>query len=65
MTPDELQSALVELGWRKKELGERLGKTPKAVSGWFTGAVAVPKYVEAFVAQSLRLRRLCDGIGDP
>lgn len=58
MTPDELASALAELGWSQAELGRRLGMAPDTVSRWATGRVPMPVWLTAHMGLLLELREL-------
>lgn len=49
MDKDGLHGALKRLDWSQADLSRRLGVHVNTVSGWATGKLAVPDYVEEYL----------------
>lgn len=55
----DFEIMLGELGWRKKDLVDRLGVHPNTVTQWASGA---PKYAVAYLEACLAIKRAKDGL---
>ena len=49
LTPELLKKALKHFNMSQKDLGLTLGVSPRQVSSWATGAIAIPEYVKIWV----------------
>ena len=56
---DEIDAALIDLGWKVRELAERLGVTWHTVALWRRSGVA-PMYAIAYLEQILLIMEIRD-----
>lgn len=55
---DDLEPALMTLGWSQQQLADRLKVHKNTVSAWATGRVGLPGPVEAYLDLAVRASRL-------
>lgn len=51
---EELERFLKQLGWRKKDLADRLGVTPQGVTKW--GKDGLPDYARVYLKEMIETR---------
>lgn len=54
---DSFETMMAELGWRKRELSDRLGVHPNTVTQW---AEKTPQHVMAYLSMAVELKRTSD-----
>jgi hypothetical protein len=58
MTPEELNRALEELGWRQADLCRKAGLHKDTPSRWLAGKTPIPAWVPAYLGAVLEIKRL-------
>ena len=58
MTPDEMQAALTELGWKQADFWRKASLSKDTVSRWLAGATPIPDWAGAYLGMTLELQRL-------
>jgi hypothetical protein len=58
ITPDDLQRALDQLGWKQADLWRNAGLNKDTPSRWLGGKTPIPLWVSAYLGTLLEIRRL-------
>ena len=58
MTPEELDLALAELGWKGTDFTRRAGLVPNTMWRWRKGASPIPPWVDEYLRAMLAIKQL-------
>ena len=58
VTPEAFDAALLELGWKGTDFGDRTGLVPNTVWRWRSAAVPIPRWADEYLRAMLAIQRL-------
>ena len=58
MAPEDMASALAELGWKQADFWRKTGVNKDTPSRWLAGTTPIPAWVPAYLGAMLDLKRL-------